>query len=137
PGPRRATTRVAGRQSSDQGDAPEFDLVAVLQDAIHRAGDPAVGGVQVLTLAARGDDLVVAAHDVNLGPGQLLQPRVPRDVVLVGVAGQQDLDVGHLEAERLDRALDQGHRAVKTAVDEDVPLGGGDQVRGQVLGADV
>ena len=53
------------------------------------------------------------------------------------MAGQQDLDVAHLEAERLDGFLDQGDGPLEAAVDEDVPLGSGDQVAGQVLRADV
>ena len=53
------------------------------------------------------------------------------------MARQQDLDIGHLEAERLDRFLNQGNRALKAAVDEDMPLGSGDQIGGQILGTDV
>src|SRR5262249_13719790 len=60
-----------------------------------------------------------------------------RYVVRVGMARQQDLNVGHLEAERLDRFLNQGDRALKAAVDEDMPLGSGDEIGGQVLGTDV
>ena len=137
PGPRGAAARVAGRQTGDQRDAAELDFVAILQNAVDLARVPAAGRVQVLALAARGDDLVVAAHDIDLGAGQLLQQRVARDVVRVGMARQQDLDIGHLEAERLDRFLNQGNRALKAAVDEDVPLGSGDEIGGQILGADV
>ena len=72
-------------------------------------------------------------------PGEILiffmyqapqQERVPRDVVRVGMARQQDLDVGHLEAERLDRFLNQGHRAFKAAVDENMPVRSGDEIGG-------
>ena len=128
---------MAGRPAGDQGDAAELDLVAVLQNAVDLAGLPAAGRVEVLALAARGDHLVVAAHHVDLGAGQLLQQGVAGDVVGVGVAGQQDLDVGHLEAERLDGLADQGNGPLEAAVDQDVPLGRGDQVAGQILRADV
>ena len=72
-----------------------------------------------------------------MAPVSLLQQRVARNVVRVGMARQQDLDIGHLEAERLDRFLNQGNRALKAAVDENMPLGGGDQKGGQILGTDV
>ena len=93
---------MTGRQTSDQGDAPQFDLVAIIQDAINLARVPAVGGVQVLALPARSDDLVVATHDMDPGARHLLQPREAADVVRMGMACQQNLDIGHLEAERLD-----------------------------------
>src|SRR5262249_61165132 len=73
PGPCRTATGVTGCPAGGQDDATELDLVAVLQDAVHLARLPAAGRVQVLALAAGGDDLVVAAHDIHLGPGQLLQ----------------------------------------------------------------
>src|SRR6201999_3817630 len=117
-----AAARVAGRLPGDQGDAAELDLVAVVEDAVDLARVPATRRVKVLALAPRGDHLVVAAHDEDLGAGRLLQSGVAGDVVGVGVAGEEDLDVGHLEAERLDRLLDEGDRALEAAVDEDVPV---------------
>src|ERR1043166_2556316 len=62
PGPRRATARVAWRQSCHQRDAAELDLFLVFEDAIDLARRPAVGRVLVLPLAARCDHVVVAAH---------------------------------------------------------------------------
>src|SRR6266536_199916 len=53
------------------------------------------------------------------------------------MARQQNLDIGHLEAERLDRFLNQGNRAVKAAIDENMPLGSRYEIGGQILGADV
>src|SRR5262249_2110672 len=137
PSPCSAATSVAGRQTSDQGDASEFDFVAILQNTVNLAGVPAAGRVQVLALAAGSDDLLVAAHDKDLGTGHLLQQRVTRNVVRVGMARQQDLDIGHLEAERLDRFLDQGNCAFKAAIDENMPLGSGYEKCSQILGTDV
>ena len=65
----------------DKLDAPEFDFVAILQNAVNLARFPAAGRVQVLALAARSDDLVIAAHDIDLGAGHLLQQCVARNVV--------------------------------------------------------
>src|SRR5262245_53135604 len=73
PSPRSAPARVAGCEVGDQRDAPEFDLVAILQNAVNLARFPAAGRVQVLAHAAGGDDQVIAAHDIDLGAGQLLQ----------------------------------------------------------------
>jgi hypothetical protein len=128
---------VAGRQTRDQRDAPELDFVPIVQNAVNLAGVPAAGRVQVLSLAAGNDDLVVAVHDVDLGAGNLTQQGEARNVVRVGMARQQDLDIGHLEAERFDGFLNQGNRPLKAAIDENMPLGGGDQKCGQILGADV
>src|SRR5262249_47777236 len=107
PGPGRAAAGVPGRTPGDQGHAAERDLVAVLEDAIHRAGFPPAPGIEVLALASRGDHGVVAAHHVDLGPGQLARERVAGYVVGVGMASEQDLDIAHLEAERFDVRLDE------------------------------
>jgi hypothetical protein len=59
------------------------------------------------------------------------------DVIGMGVAGQQDLDVAHLEAERLDRRTNQRNGFLEAAVDQDVPVVRRDQIRRQRLRADV
>ncbi len=99
-----------------------------LQDAVDRARLPAAPRVAVLSLAPRGDHRHVAAHHRDLGPGPL--PRA-------GVAGQQDLDVDHLEAERFDRFADQRDGPLEPALEENLSLGRRDQVAGSVLRADV
>src|SRR5216684_346155 len=53
------------------------------------------------------------------------------------MARQQNLDIGHLEAERLDRLLNQGNGAFQAAIDEKMPLGSGDEKGSQILGTDV
>src|SRR5262249_16754845 len=99
PGPGGAAAGVAGSAARGQGDAAEGDFLAVLEHAGDRARLPATPGVEVLPFAPPGDHGVVAAHDVNLGAGQFPGEGVAGDVVGVGVTGQEDLDVAHLEAE--------------------------------------
>ncbi len=138
PGPRRAAACVTGREAGYKGHAAELDFIAVFENSVDLAGLPAVDRIEILAFAARGNDAVVAAHHVDLGSRLLLQEGVAGDVVGVGVAGQQDLDVGHLvEAERLHGFGDQGDGALEAAVDQDVPIGRGDQVAGQILRADI
>jgi hypothetical protein len=56
------------------------------------------------------------------------------DVVGVGVAGEQDLDVGHLEAQRLHGFADQRNGLLKAAVDQNVALRRRDEIASRIKG---
>ena len=58
-------------------------------------------------------------------------------MVVVGMVGQDDFDVGEFETEFFDAGADERDGAVETRVDEDVTLGRGDEVTGQTGRADV
>jgi hypothetical protein len=73
----------------------------------------------------------VLFHDHDLGSDALPEKDVGLLVIAVGVASQDDLDVVEVEAERFDAPFDERNRSLEIRVDEDVPLGCGDQKRTQ------
>jgi len=54
-------------------------------------------------------------------------------VIPVGVAAQENFDIGKLEAEFFDRGFDFRNRVVEVAVDQDVAFGSIDQERAQIV----
>src|SRR5262245_18865686 len=58
-------------------------------------------------------------------------------MITVCVATEQDLNVGELEPELLNRLLDRRHIALVCTVDQDISLRRGDEERTQGPGADV
>ena len=90
-----------------------------------------------LALAARGDEARVGDRCHHHRAGQAPHRRVPLDVIDVSVAGQQDLDVGEAEAERLDAGPQPRHRGLEPAVEQDVPCGRRDEELRDRIAADV
>ncbi len=64
-------------------------------------------------LAAVGEAIPDILNVPNPVP-HLLQKRVARNVVGMGAARQQNLDIGHLEAERLDRFFESREPCVQS-----------------------
>ena len=127
--PGRAAARVARREVRHERRAPKRNLIAVVKHPVDR-----------MRLAAGAHALErrnVFLHGHDLGAGQLLDQRIAFHVIGVGVAAEDDLDVGGLEAELLHRGENQRHVGFVRAVDEDVSLRRRDQERRQALGADV
>ncbi len=58
-------------------------------------------------------------------------------MVPVGVGFEQDMDVGQLEAKRLDIGLDLFHTLFRTGVEDDQPIMGFNQIDTDTLRADV
>src|SRR5262249_18836069 len=131
PRPGGTAPGVTGCATSRQGHVAESYRVAVVEHAVDRARLPARPVVEVLTFAPRGDHPVVASHHVDLRARHFAGQGVACDVVVVCVTGEQDLDVTHLEPERLDRRADQWDGVLEPGVDQDVTLGGRDQVAGE------
>ncbi len=127
--PGGAALRVAGRQVRHEPRAAEFDRVAVVQRPVHVRARPA--GRRALLLRD------VALHHHQLRAGLLLNDARRLVVIAVGVADQDDLGVGVLEAELRDGLLDRRHILLEVGVDQDVALRRIDQVDGQIGRADV
>src|SRR6185503_17656215 len=81
--------------------------------------------------------LEIAAAGNELRAGDAPQLRETAGVIVVGVAVEQKADVRNLEAEALDIRANHRHRLLESAVEEEVSLGGGDEVRRDVRRADV
>src|ERR1700749_1507613 len=89
-------------------------------------------------VAAAGLDYrYIGVHDKILGPGQLFDLGASRAMVEMTVADEEDLDIAEVKAESLDAVPDQRRRRFEIAVDEDVALGCGNQVGGEIFAADV
>jgi hypothetical protein len=87
--------------------------------------------------ASGANDLGVAIHDHVFGVGVVKDLGGACHVVEVGLAVEEDLDVGVLEAELLDAGADLRGGAGKVGVDENVALGRGDEVAGKVAAANI
>jgi hypothetical protein len=55
----------------------------------------------------------------------------------MGVAAEDDLDVGELESQLLDGSADRGDGGFKIAIDEDMALRSSDEESSKLLSADV
>ena len=102
-------------------------FLSVVQDAV----DLDLTGTPIHTLP-RFDVLL---HDHDLGSDALPEKHIGRLVIPVGVAAQDDLDVGQVEAELRHASFDHGDRSLEIRVDEDVPLRRRNQERAQASGA--
>ena len=137
PAPGSAAGCMSRRAMGGQGHSAQSDLLAVFEHTVDRAGEPALVGVKVLTFSPLANDLLIPLHHQHLGSRQFLEPRMSRHMIGVGVAVEDVFDIGRLEAEGLHGVADQRHRFLKTAVDQDVTVGGGDEIRREILRADV
>ena len=90
-GPGRAAAGVVRRQMRDQRRAAEGHRLAVTEHPVDRMRLAAW-----LDVLKRGHILV---HRHHLGAGQLLDQSVAFLVIAVGMAAEQDLDIGELEAQ--------------------------------------
>ena len=84
--------------------------------------------------AARFD---VGVHDHEFRVGVGFDEAGGGVVIAVGVADEQDLGVGVLEAESFDARADGGDVFREIRIDQDVALRGVDEVDGEVGGADL
>jgi hypothetical protein len=69
-------------------------------------------------------------HDHDFRACKFFDERCTGGSVIVGVAGQQNLDIAEFESELFDGLANRGYRALEARVNEDVALGRGDQVTG-------
>ena len=88
-----------------------------------------------LAHGAKSGHVLLHRHDLRLG--QFFDQRVALHVVAMRVAAQENLDVGKFESQFLDRGANDRHRRLETAVDQNVTFWRGDQIRRELLGADV
>ena len=124
--PTRTSPRVARCEVGDERRSTERDFVSVVQDAVDRN----LTGAPVHTPPT----LDVLLHDHDLGSDAFPEKYISGLVVPVGVAAQDDLDVGEVEAELRHAAFDHRNRSLEVRVDEDVPFGRRDQKRAQPSG---
>ena len=106
---------MARRQVRDERRAAERHRLAVVQHLVDR-----------MRLAARLHRLKrrhVLGHRHHLRAGQLLDHGIAFLVVAVRVAAEQDLDVGELEPELLDRLLNRRHVALVVLLMRMLPCG--------------
>jgi hypothetical protein len=109
------------------------DFIAVAQDPVdlgwleERARRLAVLKVAAAAILDYGH---ISFHHHVLRARQFLDERAAGTVIEVGMADQQNLDIGEAESEPLDILPDHRHGALKIAVDENVSLRGRDQERG-------
>src|SRR5579862_2641226 len=123
--PGGAALGVPGREMGRQSHAAQGYGIAVMQHAIDGMGLAA--GADVLE---RRDILGYSHHR---RAGQFLHHRVAGGVIRMGMAVQQNLDVGKLEAQFLDRGADYRDGFLIVAVDQDVTLRGRDQEGAELL----
>jgi len=126
-------------QVGGEDDAAELDAVAILEAAIDMERFEAGGGVIAETevgFAAGFEEVGVGLGDHDLGVGEALELGEAGDVIEMAVGGGEDFDVRELEAELLDARLDLGDGFGEACVDEDMALRSGDEVGGQIPGAD-
>ena len=136
-GPGGASAGVAWSFVRDQHDAAQLDAIAIVEDAIDMGGRIEVVGIEEVLCAAAFDNGNVGVHDHVFRVGHAQDGGAARVVIPVGVADEQDADVGETEAELLDAFADERGRAFEAGVDEDVAGGCDDEVRGQIAAADV
>ena len=102
-----------------------------MQDAIDCGGWVGEDAVRVegeVGVAAGAHCFVVANHDEVFGVGFAEDLCSSSNVVEVGLAVEEDLDVGPVEAELLNAGADLRWRGGEVSVDEDVAGWGGDEV---------
>ena len=139
-GPRGAAFGVAGSEMGDEGRAAENHFIAIAKDAIDFGGRIKVGGIVAIVkigAAAGFDDRDIASHDHVAGAGQFFDLGAAGIVVPMGVADEQNLNIGELEAEAFHARLDQREILREITVDENVPLRCRDQIVRQSFAADV
>ena len=118
----------------------EGDLFAVVEDVVDLDWGKEGAGVVVEEEVGAAAGLGVGdvtLHYLDLGMGQALNLGHAGDVVVVGLAVEEDFGIGEAESESLDVLADLGRRGSQIAVDEDVALRRGDEVRGEIVAADV
>ena len=113
--------------------------LAVLEDLVNTDGPELISGrvSEAIDLATAFEGRFVTGSRVHLGSGILLDLCHGGHVIIVRLHRQQDFNVLHLETELLDAGLDQWRGIAEAGIDEDVALFAGDEVAGEVLGADV
>ena len=73
----------------------------------------------------------------NARTGQRLNERMTKRVIGMGMAREQNFDVGELKAKRLDICTDDGNGPFEAGIDQNVAVGSGDQIARKPFGADV
>lgn len=136
--PRGTAPGVAGgdaRRHRHPAQGDRFAIRQLLVDEDHREEGLVAQEIVIAaaTLESRGVQL--AGHEARTA--RLLQSGQSTGVVEMGVAVEQQADVFHLEAQRLDTRPDQRHGLLESTVDQDVAVGGGDQEGSDAAGAHV
>src|SRR5205814_7307647 len=90
-----------------------------------------------LALASAGYHVGVLLHHLHARPGQLLDERMARHMIRVRMARKKDFDICELESQLFHASPNDGKRSFKTRIDQDVAVGGRDQVGGKPLGTDI
>ncbi len=109
-GPCGAAAGVAGGLVGGQGDVAEGDGVAIVEDAVDAGGGEGSGDVVAegeVGVTAGANGVGVVLHDEVLGVGFAEDLGEAANVVGVGLAIEDDLDVGVAEAELLDAGADE------------------------------
>src|SRR5262249_24839135 len=79
------------------------------------------------------DNIHITIHDVILRSGQFFHNCTSSTVVPVGMADEKNLGIAEVEPKFLNALANYGNRTLKAAIDENVSLRSGDQVRSQPL----
>src|ERR1044071_2825679 len=136
--PGRAAGRVAGGNVRGHRDAAEGDGLAVFDDAIgdDRRVEEAIAEIRIVFPAARVLRAITLAGD-ELRMRDALQLRDAAGVIVVRVAAEDVLDVGDFESELLDVRANHRRGLFEAAVEEEVTLRRGDEIRRDVGRSDV
>jgi hypothetical protein len=94
-------------------------------------------GIRKVALASGFDLRDILLHHHVARAGCLLEGRGAGAMVAMSMADEQDLDIGHFEAELFDARLDHGDRPIEARVYDDVALRRRDEVRREPLRADI
>ena len=138
--PGGASLGVSRRKMRGKHRAAQPYFVAVVKNAIdfgRRIKILRLVPILEIGLASRFHYRDVAVHHHVLRPGELLDLLAAGVVVPMGMANEQDLHVGKAKAELLDALANLRRRTFEVAVDEDVPVGRGYQIRSQAAAAHV
>ena len=137
--PSGAAACVSWREMGGERAAAEFNLVSILEAAIHLGRREAhVAGFESRGEAASiFDGCCVFIHDAVFGVGLFQDFCAACAVVGVGVADEQELHVAEFESELFDAGADERNGFFEAAVDQDVAFRCGDEEGGEVFGADV
>ena len=129
---------VAGGEMRSKGGAAERDLLTIVKDVVDVGRREVLGvvcGVLKVGFAAGFNRRDIRIHDVVFGPSEALDFSAARAVIEVGMTDEKNFGVAEIEAQCFDALLDLERRRREVAVDQDVSLGGDDQVRSKVFAA--
>src|SRR5207244_2442935 len=134
--PRRTTRRMAGSPNRPQCGPTERDRIAVLQDTIDFHRFPSFVSQRRHVLAG-GKRCGIGSECHDFGARRLLHCRMSLDVIEVRVPREQNFDVLQLEPELCHIRDNNLVHLFRARVDHDVAFGRCNQIRSDVLRADI